>query len=443
MFRVQFLSITMPKDWHPKLKTWTRRCLLAADIAVTAYISDIKTNVRALVQVMIDDERASDEQSDHDTARQRKRYLNTWCRADFPLGYGDHIYPALLRAITPAGEVPALKSGNNKAMSTLELSSLICEIVSTDKPLPLQAPLIAKSASLSVFRVVIPFIIAQAQYNIAPDPHAFAIYALAQIFDDHHVAHVPWSPPNNHNLAGRPARKVDFNYWRMTSKSQEVGQRALMKVVDAQEHLALSDARLAQNAALRNGKAPWAIHSMTIADLPSVLHKICIPDDFDLADASLSRNDEGFITATYDWVYSHYDGADPIHLFALMVAHIFSRMAPNLGHPDMPPSAASLKGNSSAITAIVRRAPWTFDRRRGVSASQPFIVMVSTFIIAILDPKSPLRRYMSENDNSLGDWSKKHGARPLRFIGYPYAHFCMLVSIFFLVIICFPFQALN
>lgn len=402
----------MRKDWHPKLKDWTRRCLFAAEIAVAAYIADVKTNIRGMVQGIVDEERASDDIDDHHTARDRIGYLSSWSTAEFPLGFGEKVYPALLRAITPAGAAPTLVLSNKKSLSTLELATVICRILQPTRPLPLQAPLIPKSRSLAIFRVVIPYMTNQASYNGAPDPDGFVKYALAQILDDNQVAHVPWCAPHQGDV-GRPARKVDFHFWRRTSKAQEVGDRALLKVLDAQEHADATDALRTAQAALRDAKAPWAIHPMTVGELPTVLLKVALPADFYIADASLSSED-GYISQVYQWMETHYDGANPIHLFALFVAHIFSRMAPNLGHPPMPSSVRSMKGNSSAITAAVRKSPWTFDSRRGVTASEPFIVMLSTFIIAMVDESSPLRKHLKDH-NSLGVWSNKHG-KPSLFL---------------------------
>lgn len=407
---MQFLTVSMPKDWHPKFKEWTRRSLLAAHIAVTAYIADIRSNIAALVQPRIDEALSSDDVDDIEAGRERKRVLAVWCRADFPLGFGEHVYPALLRSLAPEGTTPSLSLGNNKSLSTLELASLMCDIVRPVRPLPLQAPLFAKSRSLTIFRVAIPYMYYQAKQNGAPDPSAFATYALAQVLDDNQVAHVPWSAPMASDAVGRPVRKVDFSFWRRTSKSEEIGHRALMKVVDAQEHAALTDQHTARKLALRDAKAPWAIHPMTIGELSAVLHKVVLPTDFSRAHASLSPND-GYISETYDWVFTHYDGAKPVHRFALLVAHMFSRMAPNLGHPPMPPGVLTMRGKSAQITAAVRRSPWTFDGRRGVTATEPFVVMLTTTIIALTEDKSPLRRYMRKNGNSLGEWTAKHGER--------------------------------
>lgn len=406
----------MPRDWHPKLGDRARRCLLAAHIAVTSYVSDVKINIRALVQVMVDEGLASHDHDDHTTAVERRRFLKVWLKCDHPLGFGEQAFPALLRAISIPGRTPRLVYGNKKAMSTLELSWLICEIVRVGHVGGVEAPLIAKSPSLAVFRVAVAYMLKQATQGDFSDPASFVAHAIAQTFDRHHVAHVPWSPLPTAATAGRPLRKVNFHFWRSTSKTQDDEHLAHMKVVDAQAHASMADDRMAHQAALTDAKAPWALLPLTIGELPSIMHKVTLPDDYSLSHASLSPND-GYITDTYEWVSTHYNGANHMHMFALLVAHIFSRMAPNLGHPPMP--RGLVKGNTRDVTAAVRTAAWIFDDRRGVTDPDPFVIMVSTYIIAMVEDKDqcPLGKYLVKT-KSLGPWAKKHGTISLHFSSF-------------------------
>lgn len=407
MHRMHFLSVTMPKDWHPKLNVYTRRTLLAAKIAVKCYLGDVKANIRAHVEEMINEGLHSLSEDEINAAQARRQTLRKWLRSDFPLGYGDHIYPALLRAITPNGCPLSMPLGNADSMSTLELATLIYAMVRQDRPKPLQAPLIARSASLTVFRVAVKYMHAQALAGNVTDQAGFVIHALAEQFDDMQVAHVPWSAPAVGTVC---SRKVTFRFWRSTGKRQERGERAMMKVVDAQERAAMTDVLMARQAALMDAKAPWTLHSLTIGDLPSIQHKHTLPEDFTVAHATLS-SDVGFIAETYEYVSNHYDGNKPIHKFALLVSLMFARMAPNLLHGPVPPGIASRKGSTAEVTAAVRSSPWISEekQRRGVTATLPFIVMVTTYIIALAEEGSPLRVYMCENKGKLGDWAKKHG----------------------------------
>lgn len=375
------------------------------------YISDVQTSIKALVQTMIDEGLGSNDQTDVDTAKARRRSLRIWLRAECPLGYGDLIYPALLRAITPYGEPPSMPLGNKESMSTREVAHLFYCMSREDKPIPLQAPFFTKAPHPGVFRVAVEYMHTQAAVGNIPDAPSFIKSSFAQILEDRDVAHVPWSAPPPPNAgAGRPGRKVNFVYWRSTGKDVEMGQRAIMQVVDAQDHARLTDVRLAREASLHNATAPWTLHNLSIGQLPSIMHKRRLPSDFKISDATLAA-DAGYVTKTYEWLMTHYDGASPLHRFALLVAHMFSRMTPYLKHPDIPASLVGARPSPSAITAEVRRAAWVIDTGRGVTAKEPFIVMVTTFIVAMAVDTSPLRKHLDANEQNFGVWAKKHGAR--------------------------------
>ncbi|KAF7975169.1 hypothetical protein HWV62_10357 [Athelia sp. TMB] len=188
-----------------------------------------------------------------------------------------------------------------------------------------------------------------------------------------------------------------------------------------------------RDTTLVDAEAPWCINSLTIGELPTILHKHKLPNDFLISHASLGSA-KSYISATYDWVIEHYDGAIPTHKFALLVAYLFSRVAPKLGHEGAPNKISAMKGSTKDITEHVRHVAWVpatetknSSSRKGVTKTLPFIVMITTTIIALSDPLSPLRKYMAAHNNSLGPWSQKHGSKCINAfnlvrLGVAYAH---------------------
>ncbi|KAF7975596.1 hypothetical protein HWV62_9163 [Athelia sp. TMB] len=188
-----------------------------------------------------------------------------------------------------------------------------------------------------------------------------------------------------------------------------------------------------RDTTLVDAEAPWCINSLTIGELPTILHKHKLPNDFLISHASLGSA-ESYISATYHWVIKHYDGASPIHKFALLVSYLFSRVAPKLGHGGAPNNISTMKGSTKDITEHVRQVAWvpaaetkSSSSRKGVTKTLPFIVMITTTIIALSDPLSPLRKYMAAHNNSLGPWSQKHGSKFINAfnlvrMGVAYAH---------------------
>ena len=61
----------------------------------------------------------------------------------------------------------------------------------------------------------------------------------------------------------------------------------------------------------------------------------------------------------------------------------------------------------------MRASPWvaTESTHKGCTDPYPFLVMVFVYIIAMMEPESPLRRYVANDpQHGLGQpWMKKHG----------------------------------
>lgn len=403
----------MAPDFYPRPAIHVRRSLMAAEIAVTSFISDIKTRVRSIIEEQMLEDLATGDMEAMDIAARRKVNLRVWLGEKYPLGYEHRAYPALVRSLYPTADELTLPLGDPAPISAQALASLFYAMARSDKPSPLQPPLFAKSSSINVFRMAILFITSQATIgSIKPsDIPKYIEACIAAMLEEHRVYYVPWSPPVTSNAVGRPRRKVTFEFWRKVGNQAGQKQRAIMSVIEVQENAAMADINAARDTALRDDQAPWSINSMTIQELSNVIHKIPLPEDFSKKHASLSPTKDRYIANTYDWFIDHYNGSLPIHKFALIIGHIFSRIAPNLHHPSQPALLATSKDTGS-ITKSVRQSPWIEDhtlKQRGVTAPLPFIVMVPTTIIALHDSQSPLWEYMRANENSLGPWAKKHG----------------------------------
>lgn len=408
---MKFCSVTISKILYPTLNNFTRRSLVAAEIAVLSYFADVKANIRILSERLIGEGLASHDEDIIAGAKIRRRSLVKFLRGRTPLSYGAHVYPDLMRSVNPAGHHMSLQVGDPKSMSSQEVAGLMYNMTKAINPIGLQPPFFPKSNCVGVFRVAVEFISRQASLAQIGDTPTFVKNILAMILDEQLVAHVPWSPPPNPRAIGRPTRKVAFDFYRSTSKLQEMGERAMMLVVNADDEVLLADSRLAASAALQDAKSPWIMNSLTIGEIPTILHKQTLPSDFSIAHASVGKS-EPFVTETYEWAIKHYNGTSPIHKFALVAAHMFSRIAPKLAHPPAPSNLRSMPLGGNTITQHVRAARWIVhdgSDNRGVTASLPFIVMVTTTIMALMDEMSPLRLYMKDHHGSQGAWARKNG----------------------------------
>ena len=121
-----------------------------------------------------------------------------------------------------------------------------------------------------------------------------------------------------------------------------------------------------------------------------------------------SGQDSSYVKLTYKRVRDHFDAVVHLHQTAILVGIIFSKTLPDVCHNIKAPAGTLIYD----ITQVVRAAPWIptgSQNCKEMTSQAPFIIMMSTFIITIYEPTSPLHQYMSSYKNNLGQlWTKKN-----------------------------------
>ena len=173
---------------------------------------------------------------------------------------------------------------------------------------------------------------------------------------------------------------------------------------------------LVQHALDRNIDAPWSIPS-ALKNMWPWWNKATLPSQWNLKHASLPvtiADDENcYIKETYQYVRDAYDRKIWWHHMGLVWAVIFSKTVPFLCiSKNITLQAMNLV---SGLTKDVQQIPWikpTSKGHQGLTCPTPFVTMMSTTIISLLDARSPLRRRMGRHNNSMGSvWTKKHGMK--------------------------------
>jgi hypothetical protein len=162
--------------------------------------------------------------------------------------------------------------------------------------------------------------------------------------------------------------------------------------------------------AIRNdSRSAWTISERKLSDLHEIFNKSSKPSDWDIKYASLNQATDQIIRDTYKWVNNNLNPQKPIHQLALLVAVIIAKLAPQICWPnDLVPR--------ENIRSVIREAPWVegHDGRKGGKELKPFITMVSTHMIAILEKDSPLQQAANADPNKprgFGNaWTSKHGS---------------------------------
>ncbi|KAF8804746.1 hypothetical protein BYT27DRAFT_7259216 [Phlegmacium glaucopus] len=177
---------------------------------------------------------------------------------------------------------------------------------------------------------------------------------------------------------------------------------------------------VATSRANQDPSAPWSIPS-NLCGMGALWEKNVLPSQWNISAASLSKAEEvEYLEATYLWVQDNFDGKKTHHRLGLVIAIMFSQLLPNIGYPKTPGTNISFDLTSDILTRKIRDVEWILPSHKGVSQREPFITMMSTAIIALLDSGSPFRRYLANNNNTFGaPWTDKHGAKcmtPFNFI---------------------------
>jgi hypothetical protein len=110
-------------------------------------------------------------------------------------------------------------------------------------------------------------------------------------------------------------------------------------------------------------------------------------------------------------VRENYDGRKRLHHLALLVGIIVgSSLLPYLFMPVEIKPLFTQANSPEQVCRIFDSAKWESRKRRGMTDRMIFIAMFTTFIIAIYEEESPLRKHMaSAKRQRLGDqWMVKH-----------------------------------
>jgi hypothetical protein len=345
-----------------------------------------------------------------DEAHRHRNNMERWFKSQEPLSYAEDAYIPLLRCLNRPNTPLALPLGNVQSMSTFELAAMLFDMAKPDRPSQLQAPVCTKGSFLNVLKVAVKLIMHRASEQV--DLPKYVVKIIASVLDLHKIHHVVWSAPLTPGENGRPTRKAVYNYWRSTGKAMEHGQAAIMQVLETDEREELEVRNITTQANLTDVTSDWKVTGVKITDFAKYLHKQRLPEECDASFASLTATND-YVGQTYTWVTSHYTSTKPVHKLALVVAYLFTKVLPHAAHGPAPAGLKTLSRNSAAVTAAVRAEPWIVNTstRKGCKDPTPFLVMVFVYIVALMEPDSPLRRYMRESSNdSLGEpWTKKHG----------------------------------
>ncbi|KAI6038200.1 hypothetical protein EDC04DRAFT_2896706 [Pisolithus marmoratus] len=426
IFHIQLATRKIPVDFYPEVSDHpSRLSLYIFHLSFRVYEEDVRSMVRD--QVMISAGEVDDDDDPHAATVRTERLtaLEAWLSLKSKhFGYTQSAHTNLVRTITvnPDDLIHGLP------MSTLSPKSPMWfakQLVAAAASPTTKAPFINGGGAHAVMRVAVHEV-GKCLDGGQCDLEQLICQTIVTVITQRGIMHVPWAR-NAISGRGRPPTRVVHNVWVNLGGRPETSGMALTNIAGPSQRRGNDAAQSTIRAALTDCRAPWTASTMRIQDLHQIINRTILPDDWRLSDAS-SATDAGYVRDTYVWVRNRYNGSNPVHQTAILLSIIFCAMLPNINHGDPPRNNTSLQ-STDAFTKSVRASPWLSPgKRKGLSARPPFITMMSTFIIAMYEPDSPLRTHIQSNNGALGQpWTKKHGAKminPFNLVrlGVAYAH---------------------
>jgi hypothetical protein len=381
-----------------------RKAAQIADIAFSIYFSDVRALVRsgveADIQSQIDDRLPNARQ----LAKSRRKHLILWSRAgDSLLDYGQSNLASLLQAIVtdPTQMSIGLPGMDSNSMSTTKFATLIHSMARDLSPIPLAAPFLLKGAFFPVFKVALTHIVASTPPGLSKEK--FSIHVLKAAIECLKIRFIPWAPP--HDAPGRPNRNPVWNNW-MSLGAEDNNRHFIPQDDLAPEHALNRAAQNAQRSVMsKDYGAEWSTGDITLNNIKSIFKRTVRPSDWITPQPCSS-----YVLDTYEWVRDRFDPNKPLHGLALLVAIFMSRAIPDIFYPQNTPSFLEKARSRAATRALAREVKWTPKNKvKGMKDGSIFMSMFATFIIAIYEPESPLRIYMKNHGNAMGnDWTDKH-----------------------------------
>jgi hypothetical protein len=344
--------------------------------------------------------------------KEREKNLKRWLLLDRPLAYGqndpDQAYQTLVQAVVSDENIISLglPDLDEHAMTPSNFVKLLLEMSRPNSPSPPQAPVVSNGSFIHVLKLAHQNLIIlsnaedeEAENDFVSGVFHYALKYFKVCFFPSHRART--------NSQGVLNRKAVHDSWGHLGLRDPEGPRICPQPSTRPTSSQRSADMALDYALAKDCNAEWFLHGLSLETLHSILHKTNLPSDF----GNPSRAQAAYVNDTYKWVKEAYDGTKRIHHLALLISIIASQLLPYLFMPkDIDESAFERATTKEKLRELYGNIAWVGKEKKGQKQKPIFVAMFTTFIIALYEPTSPLRRHMqSSQRHGLGDgWTKKH-----------------------------------
>lgn len=368
--------------------------------ALNIFIQDCKDLVVAGVQTSIKRQLENPDPLIHQKGLSRKRDLSSWQKSLYPLAWGPdtrhatETYALLVNIILDDPKPNAHLQHASERIGYMELAKKLVKMATSI--FPIGAPVRLHGSFLPALKIALKHM--ESIWGQDNDGTQYSLQALSTMMRKMNIQFVPW---HKESVGGNSKARTVMHDWWITIQHNVEDKNDPQGNFRSREDTCVA---IADATALSDPSAPW--------DIPDSLHQMgrlwdkkVRPRDWKLSEASLTS---GYVQQTYIYVDEHFSGDIWWHHMALVWAILFSRITPNIFRDR---SISITATGEVEITKQIRALKWTTstsDNHKGCTMPMPFVTMLSTAIIAMIDRKCPLWKEF-KNGGFGKFWSDKHG----------------------------------
>lgn len=248
----------------------------------------------------------------------------------------------------------------------------------------------------------------------APNPaqaDQWLISVLANTMQKEKIHFVPWHPASERR--GTTKRLAVHTHWLFLDHRSTQSPHATSQTIDNPSPRATLT-RIAVQDSSADPCAPWSLPT-SMQNMGILWNKTTLPLDWNITHATLSSSRTPateYVPKTYEFVRDLYDGNNWRHHLGLVLSILILPLLPLVFTSEEAKYEVGRANGTPAITRAIRGLPWiasTSATHRGTTAVKPYLTMLSTAIIGILDERAPLHIYANRYNKIGTPWTNKHG----------------------------------
>lgn len=382
-------------------------------VALTTYVEDIKTLVsNGVTEELRRLENDRPGLGDRFALRTRRTALKAWTKTDFPLSYEAEDYVHLLGALDPGAAREGMNNGNPTSLRAppgqgKPVSFFVDAIFEGTEARRRRPPFVQDGAFLcmmvATLKALRELAVRRFRMSAAVDVDEHVLKPmLAKAVGDLKIRHVPWTATTGNEERGerrgrgRPSTKIMHDVWLPLGAPEPRKVSTTSRVViNAGRAREARFVEASEETALRDGRTSWSACQQRLTGYHRVLHKEVLPHEWSYLNASLpkARSDgrKHLCTETYEWARATYDPTtNPVHALGMVASLVFVGMLPRV----FPPTNLPQDGDMRSLATKLANMGWEERSKKGVSHAGPFVTMVSTFVMAMMDETSPVMQCM-------------------------------------------------